>query len=289
MPALDVDGVSLFWSEQGTGQPIVFVHGIPTDYRAWEAQTSALSGGFRTITYSRRYAYPNARTGDLLDSTVENNSSDLAGLIGKLGLAPVHLVGHSYGGFVAAYLATRRPELLRSLTLVEPAIASVLLRDPKSRSDAFRLLLTHPRVALSASRFLRRSNAPALEALRRNDIVRAVLFNLDGIESSSGVLDRLPEPIQKMMLDNGRTIKETDTPFPRVSRVELRALRVATLMIHGETSALWLRAIAEMAGAFIPGCERVTIPGSGHFPHFQNPNAFNAALQRFLQRFSGKL
>ena len=289
MPALDVDGVSLFWSEQGTGQPIVFVHGIPTDYRAWEAQTSALSGGFRTITYSRRYAYPNARTGDLLDSTVENNSSDLAGLIGKLGLAPVHLVGHSYGGFVAAYLATRRPELLRSLTLVEPAIASVLLRDPKSRSDALRLLLTHPRVALSASRFLRQSNAPALEALQRNDIVRAVRYNLDGIESSSGVLDRLPEPIQKMMLDNGRTIKETDTPFPRVTRVELRALRVATLMIHGETSALWLRAIAEMAGASIPGCEKVTIPGSGHFPHFQNPNAFNAALQRFLQRFSGKL
>jgi len=49
-----VDGVSLFWSEQGTGQSVVFAHGIPTDYRAWAAQTNALSGVFRTISYSPR-------------------------------------------------------------------------------------------------------------------------------------------------------------------------------------------------------------------------------------------
>ena len=59
-----VDGVSLFWSEQGTGQSVVFAHGIPTDYRAWAAQTNALSGVFRTISYSRRYTYPNIRAGD---------------------------------------------------------------------------------------------------------------------------------------------------------------------------------------------------------------------------------
>src|SRR5271170_2150294 len=129
MASVDVNGVSLFWTERGSGPAILLVHGIPTVYRPGDAQLNALPDGFRTITYSRRYAYPNARTGDVSDSTVENNARDLAGLIAQLGVAPVHLVGHSYGGFIAAYLALQQPRLLRTLTLVEPAIAPLLLRD----------------------------------------------------------------------------------------------------------------------------------------------------------------
>lgn len=287
MPTVDVGGATLFWSGQGAGQAVVFVHGIPTDYRAWGAQVAALSGEFRTVSYSRRYAYPNTRAGDLLDSTVQNNAADLSGLIKRLNLDPVHLVGHSYGGFIAAYLATREPELLRSLTLVEPAVASLLVRDPKSREQAVGLLFLRPRIAFSVSRFLSTSNRPALDALRQNDLLGAVRLNLDGVEARKGVLEHLPEPIQKMMLDNGRTVKETDTPYPNVSRAVLMELKVPTLMIHGQTSALWLRAIAEMAGAVIPGCQVVTIPASGHYPHFQNPEAFNATLLPFLRRTAG--
>ena len=286
MRPLDVNGVSLFWDERGVGPPVVFVHGIPTDYRAWENQTAALSAGFRTITYSRRYAYPNTRTGDLSDSTIENNAADLAGLITKLGLEPAHLVGHSYGGFIAAYLATRQPELLRSLTLVEPALASLLLRNPRSRSEAFGLLLRHPRIALSASRFLRRSQRPALEALARHDLLGAVRSNLDGVEDRPGVLEQLPEPIRQMMVDNARTVKETDIPYPPLSLAELGSLRLPTLMLHGQTGVLWLRAVARMAAAAIPGCQRLEIPSSGHYPHVQNPAAFNAALEPFLKRVS---
>jgi non-heme chloroperoxidase len=287
MASLELDGVSLFWAEHGTGQPVVFVHGIPTDHRAWDAQVPVVSREFRAVTYSRRYAYPNVRAGDVRDSTVQNNATDLVGVVARLGLAPVHLVGHSYGGFIAAYLATRHPEILRSLTLVEPAIVSLLLRDPKSRAEALRLLLSHPRVALSASRFLRDSNGPALEALRRNDLTAAVRFNLDGVENRKGVLDQLPEPIREMMQDNGRTVMETDTPFPVISRDDLGKIRVPALEVHGETGALWLRSIADTAGRSIPGCERVTIPGSGHYPHFQNPMAFNTALSSFLRHAAG--
>ena len=102
-----------------------------------------------------------------------------------------------------------------------------------------------------------------------------------------GVLEQLPPQLQKMMLDNGKTVKEADTPYPAVSREDLSRLRLPTLMIHGQTGALWLRAIAEFAGASIPGCETVTIPDSGHYPHFQNPAAFNSTLLRFLRRVAG--
>jgi pimeloyl-ACP methyl ester carboxylesterase len=284
VPTADLEGVRLFWEERGTGPPVLFVHGIPTDYRAWAAQQEGLSPEFRTVTYSRRYAYPNSRTGDLSDSTVENNAADLGRLIEKLGIAPVNLVGHSYGGFIAAELALTRPELVRSLVLVEPAIASLLLRHPSSRGEAVRLLLRHPRVALSASRFLRRSNGPALEALTRNDLPNAVRFNVDGIEARDHALDRFPETVRQMMLDNARTVKETDTPYPAITRRQLGGIRLPTLVLHGETSALWLRAIAQMTGASIPGSTTLAVPSTGHFPHLQNPTPFNAALAEFLKR-----
>ena len=262
----------------------MFVHGIPTDHRAWNAQVPALAGRFRVITLSRRYAYPNEREGDVRDSTIENNAEDLSGLISHLGLPSVHLVGHSYGGFISAYLASRKPELVRSLILVEPSIASLLLKDPNSAGQRLRLLFTHPRVALSAQRFLKRSNDPAMAALGKHDLPSAVRLNLDGVEDRSRVLEQLPADAQAMMLANGRTIGETGLPYPALGPSELRSIRSPTLVVRGETSALWLRAIAEMTGKAIPGARLVTVPSAGHYAHMQNPDEFNRVLLDFLHQ-----
>ena len=74
MLTVDVDGVTLFYEEKGSGEPVLFCHGIPTDYRAWLSQIEIFSHSYRAISYSRRYAAPNMREGDLTDSTVGNNA-----------------------------------------------------------------------------------------------------------------------------------------------------------------------------------------------------------------------
>lgn len=135
MPSVDAGGTSLYYEEKGSGQPVLFVHGIPTDYRAWTRQMESFSDGFRAITISRRYASPNKRSGDLLDSTVGDNAGDLKAFIERLGLAPVHLVGHSYGGFASAFLAADHPDLVRSLVLVEAAVSTLLVSDSNSKSQ----------------------------------------------------------------------------------------------------------------------------------------------------------
>ena len=106
MPVFENKGLKLYYEDQGAGQPVVFVHGTVCDCRAWFAQTDVLSSDFRAIAYSRRYALPNDRKGNVMDSTVQNNTADLEALIRGLGLEKVHLVGHSYGGFIAAFFAT---------------------------------------------------------------------------------------------------------------------------------------------------------------------------------------
>jgi pimeloyl-ACP methyl ester carboxylesterase len=273
----------VYWMEKGHGAPVVFVHGIPTDSRAWNGQIDAVAAEFRAVVFSRRWAFPNRGRGAVSDSTVEANADDLAELVLRLQLPPAHLVGHSYGGFIAAYLATRRPELIRSLTLVEPAIASLLLRDPKSRLQALGLLLRSPATAVAASRYLRDSHGPAMRALAAGDEAAAVHLNVDGVEGRVGAFQTFSPETRQMMIENGRTVRETDLPYPPLSSVDLRRIPVPTRVISGGTSALWLRSIARSTARSIPGAELRTIPGAGHYPHVQQTSAFNDLLLEFLR------
>ncbi|MGP8124890.1 MAG: alpha/beta fold hydrolase [Nitrososphaerales archaeon] len=283
MPSVDVGGVSLYYEERGTGRPVVFVHGIPTDYRAWSAQIEPFSRSRRTVALSRRYAAPNVRQGDLADSTVGNNAADLKGFIEKLGIGPVDLVGHSYGGFAAAYLAADHPDLVHSLVLVEPAISTLLVANQKSAAQLLALLLRSPSVALAARRFQSRSLVPSLKALEAGDLGKAVELNVDGIQDWPGAYRRMPEETRRMMVDDARTITELKTEFPRFTKAEARRISARTLILNGESSSLWLRKIGELLAAAVPKAEAISVPRARHFPHMENPEFFNEKVLAFLE------
>jgi non-heme chloroperoxidase len=283
MSTFESNGVSLYSEKKGGGDPVVFCHGIPTDYRAWASQVAAFSGMFTTVSYSRRYAAPNTRQGDVSDSTVGNNAVDLKGLLEGLGLGPVHLIGHSYGGFIAAYLAADHPDLVRSLVLIEPAISTLLLEDADSASQMLSLLLRSPSVALAARRFQSSSLSPSLKALDEGQYETAVELNVDGIQGRPGAFASMPEAAKAMFRDNARTIAELRTKFPPF-KAHIGKISCRTLVVNGEGSPIWLRRIGELAAASIPKAEAVKIPKSGHFPHMENYSAFNESVLGFLTK-----
>jgi len=283
MPNVDLNGLSLFYTDKGAGDPLVFVHGIPTDYRAWNSQAETFSESFRVIAYSRRYAQPNNREGDLLDSTIENNVVDLVGLIKKLGIAPVHLVGHSYGGFIAAYCASNNPGLIKSLTLIDPAVSTFLIKDPKNPIQFLSLLLRDPSTARSAAKFVTGSLNPSLAAIRRGDLESALGLNLDGIMNRKDALQRFPEWVQVMMKENAKTIGELGTRLPIYSEVDASRISIPTLLVNGKDSPKFFHSIVAKLSKSIGKNEVVTISDSAHFPHVENPSEFNERLRGFLQ------
>jgi pimeloyl-ACP methyl ester carboxylesterase len=286
MPTVDVGGVGIFYEEEGMGRPVVFVHGIPTDYRAWAAQKATFSKNKRAIAISRRYAAPNVREGDVSDSTVQNNAADLKGFIEKVAGGPVDLVGHSYGGFISAFLAADHGDLVRSLVLVEPAVSTLLVADQTSSSQLLGLLLRSPSVALSGRRFQSGSLKPALKALEAGETTKAVELNVDGVEDMKGAYARFPKDTRTMMLDNVRTIAELKTAFPRFTAAEAAMIKCPTLIINGSDSALWLRRIGELLEKAVSGSQRELVSNSKHFPHFENPGEFNSKVQSFLSGIS---
>jgi pimeloyl-ACP methyl ester carboxylesterase len=283
MPAADLDGVSLYYEEMGSGAPLVFVHGIPTDYRAWRAQTGTFSMGRRMIALSRRYAAPNKREGDVSDSTIQNNALDLKEFIERVCEGPVDLVGHSYGGFISAFLAADHPDLVRSLVLVEPAVSTLLVADQASSAQALGLLFRSPSVALSGRRFQTRSLTPSLKALERGELDKAVELNVDGVQDRVGAFRALPDDVRSMMLDNGKTVAELKTRFPTFTAIEAGKISRPTLVVNGAESALYLRRIGELMAKAVPGARRAVVPGSRHFPHMENPEFFNSQVLRFLE------
>jgi hypothetical protein len=107
------NGANFSYVEKGHGTPILLVHGSLSDFTMWSAQLDVLGQNHRVVALSRRYHWPNASKEDPKDYTAQLHANDVAAIIQALKLGPVHLVGHSYGGFICAYVAKEHPELGR--------------------------------------------------------------------------------------------------------------------------------------------------------------------------------
>jgi len=282
---IDVGGIKLNYVENGAGKAVILVHGIPLDYRAWDAQMKELSGTFRTISYSRRCSFPNELK-DLENSTVENNAEDLAQLLKAKAAAPAHLIGHSYGGFTALYCAYKNPTLVRSLVLVEPYVPSMIIKDPQNRGEMFSLLLRRLSLALAAQSFMNNFLNPALKALDQGLNQRAVELFTAGVEGPDWPLSKFPEQIKSMTLSNAGTIKELTTKIPKFTAKEAQTIQTPTMLISGENTIKPLAAIAEELSKSIPKIQVAKISNSTHSVQLENPKETNSAITRFLSEQS---
>lgn len=284
MPTANVDGLTLAYAEKGKGPDLAFVHGIPTDLRAWDAQVDYFSKSYHVITYSRRHAQPNSNQGSLLESTIENNSRDLEQLLQRTTSPPVDLVGHSYGGFIAAYLAANHPQLVKRLVLIEPGISTMLIQDPESRAQMISLLFRSPSVALAAGRYIRRYYNPLLDAYHKGDLDRALRYFLDGLMNREHALDQLSSSVQTMVKENSKTIGEVEAKLPTFTKREAAKISAPTLLINGADGTKIFLAINQELKKSIPNSQLVSVPKSSHFPHFENADQFNEKVYEFLSR-----
>ena len=129
------NGVELHYVALGKGEPVVFVHGSLSDGSFWNPQLGPFGAKYHVIAYSRRYNQPNVNK-PLPGYSAVDDADDLAGLINKLHLGRVHVIGHSYGAYTALFLAVRHPELVRSLVIAEAPAVSLLGYLPGEQSRA---------------------------------------------------------------------------------------------------------------------------------------------------------
>lgn len=116
MPAVEVNGLSLFYETVGSGPAVLLIHGLGSSTLDWERQVPALEGAHTVTTVDLRgHGQSEKPPGPY---SIEAFAGDVAGLVDQLGLGPVAVVGISLGGMVGFQLAADRPDLVDRLMAV---------------------------------------------------------------------------------------------------------------------------------------------------------------------------
>jgi pimeloyl-ACP methyl ester carboxylesterase len=129
-----VNGVDLAWSEWGSGPTLVLCHGFTGSSLDFALVADALAADRRVVTLDQRGHGHSTRTGQLDGYTIEQLVADLSAFVEAVGGGPVDLLGHSMGGRVALGIVLARPDLVRSLILMDTSAWSFLPPDEAIRS-----------------------------------------------------------------------------------------------------------------------------------------------------------
>lgn len=115
------------YHEQGSGPTILFVPGSWGTRSAWRGVIAALPGRFRIVTTSLLGYGDTAERRAGTDVFIESEAEIVEAVVLRAG-APLHLVGHSYGGQACLAVAIRKVVELASLTIIEPTAFPLLRR-----------------------------------------------------------------------------------------------------------------------------------------------------------------
>lgn len=135
MPYANLNGVRIHYTDTGgTGDTIVFSHGLLFSGAMFDSQVAYFSKKYRCITFDHRGQGESSVTHDGYD--MDTLATDAAALIEHLNVGPCHFVGLSMGGFVGMRLAAWHPALVKSLTLLDTSADP----EPPENKPKYRLL-----------------------------------------------------------------------------------------------------------------------------------------------------
>ncbi|MDZ7629998.1 MAG: alpha/beta fold hydrolase [Gemmatimonadaceae bacterium] len=246
----------------GDGPPVVFSHGVLWSTALFAPQVAALRGTYRCVSYDHR---GQGRSDDTSARTIpiEQVYEDQVALIESLGAGPVHLVGLSMGGFAAMRVAARRPELLRSLTLLETTCtAETVINLPRY----WGLNMTAAIFGVGSV------IGPVMQSL----VGRTVLQDPARASDVAGW--------RAALAGNRRTIVRAmrGVMWRKSVTHEMPQIVTPTLIIVGEEDVATPPAKAEQLHALIRGSTLVRIARAGHSATLEAPAAVNEAMASFL-------
>lgn len=181
--------------------------------------------------------------------------------------APVHLIGHSLGATVALRLAVERPEMVKSLVLIEPVYFAAM-----KGTEAFERHLDE--VAPFAQAFLQNHHEDA-----------ARLFT--GMWGTGAAWQTLPEALRQAFVARIGLIPATEAALyddnaEVFSDGRIEAINCPVLLVEGDQSPDTIAAINAVLEARLPHATRVRIAGASHMVPISHAGEVAAAIRAFL-------
>lgn len=263
-----VNGYEMAYVEQGSGMPVVFIHGSLSDYRTWLPMLGDFGENSRAIAVSLRHYYPETWDGKSGDASLQQHADDMAAFIRELKLDGAVVIGHSRGAAVAMLMASQYPGLVSKLILADPTpLASINPADTELQ-DAFR-----QRKSLSDEVMKHFNTGDAEGGLR------AFVDYVGG----EGTWERAPENTRNLLRENTWTLsgmpQDLGTSF---SCTDAGSISSPVLLVTGERSPARYSRMHSALQTCLPAADQIVIADSGHMMIRSNPTEFAFETQYFI-------
>lgn len=262
MPKVSVNGVQLYYEIEGDGAPLVLIPGFAAGRWIWFKQTAELAHNFRVITFDPRGISGSDKPEG--SQTISLLADDVAHLLQTLGIASAHIVGASFGGFVAQEFALKYPSMTRKLVLCCTSFGG-----PNHVVPAPETLM-----ALASTKGLNteeRMRANLLLAFTP-EYVQTRVSEVDHIVHLRAT-NEVPEHIYSSQLQAAMS-------FDTESRLE--KIVSPTLVLSGDADVIVPVQNSRNLAAKIPGAKLQIIEGGSHTFFIEQANEFNHVITDFL-------
>lgn len=274
-------GVRLHYLTEGSGKPVVMLHGFPETHRSWDLQRPALiAAGFRCVCVDLRGYGRSDRPATGYD--LETLAADIASLIRHLDAGPACVVGHDWGGAVTWELASNHPECVERAAILDcphPALMSRALRhNPRQLRRSWYMFFFQ--LPLLPERWLTRRRGQNLMRMFRDAPPLPALSPLVEAER-----DALLEPgAIKSALAFYRTAFRENAPelLRGGSGKSYPQLACPVALVWGALDSCLGTELIHGTSRYAPRLRVHVLEDAGHFVHQEQPEAVNALLRAFL-------
>lgn len=281
---ISANGARFHIVEAGHGPLIVLLHGFPTLWWSWRRQVKSYAdAGYRVVAMDLRGYGGSDHTPHGYDPTTL--SHDVAGVIRSLGERSAIVIGHGWGGLIAWSMAVLDPDVVDAIVPVSMPhprrFRAAILRDAIQRRQAlYAVGFQWP--------FLPERSLQAHDCARVADILHSWSATSDWPTDDESLAYRSAFslwPTAHCAVEYHRWALRSlvRTDGVRYSRRMETPIDVPVLHIHGAHDPSVLPSSAESSGEWVTGpYELAIIPSVGHFPHEEDPEAFDALVLPWL-------
>jgi len=256
-----VGGIRIGYDQDGSGPPVVLIHGFPVNRTMWRPQVAALRDRFTVITPDLRgFGESDLPTGTV---TMDTYAADVLGVLDALGHQRFVLGGLSMGGYVAFRIIAAAPARVRALIMADSRAAPDA-DEARQRRYAAVTRIQHE----GPDGFLRDFLGPLVGATTKAQRPQVA----EAMRQITGT-----PPAQSLTAALVAIAERPD------SRPLLPSIAVPTLVVVGEEDTVTPPAESRAIASAVPRARLATIPAAGHFSNLEVPEAFNRVVREFLE------
>lgn len=265
---LMVEGHRIAYVDEGAGDPVMLLHGIPTSSQLWREIVPVLAKRHRVIAPDM-LNYGESDKPARADVSIAAQARIMTGVLDALGIARTDLVAHDIGGGVAQIMALRQPARFDRLVLASavcfdswPIPEFLPLQDPKAEA--------------------------AMDLASFTEMLRGFLPN--GVVHKGSLTEAEIDMVMKPWSGEAgkaalfRNFRRLNPEYTMAIAKELETLPHETLILWGRNDPFQKPAYAEKLAAAIPNAKLIWIEDAAHWIQEEKPAEVAAHLMKFLDR-----